>query len=110
MHKLLLRSHCLFLSEEGAGLQDLWAGRWELGSREDCGCLILKYYSRLSWGPARLRYGKKSSVKWALSSVWFIILQIHKHSTCNRAKTKHYSSANTLIYLSPTHAQVHDQY
>ncbi len=51
MHKLLLKSHCLFLSEEGVGLQDLWAGRCELESREDCGCLILKYYSRLSSGP-----------------------------------------------------------
>lgn len=63
MHKLLLKSHCLFLSEEGVGLLDLWAGRCELGSREDCGCLILKYYSQLSWGPARW-YGKKVSVKW----------------------------------------------
>ena len=53
MHKLLLKSHCLFLSEEVVGLLDLWAGRCELGSREDCGCLIQKYYSRLSWGPAR---------------------------------------------------------
>ena len=109
MHKLLLKNHCLFLSEEGVGLQDLWAGRCELGSREDCDCLILKYYSRLSSGPVGVKYGKKCSVKWAFSSVhgllyrWYINIA---HAT--RPKTKHCSSTNTLIYLGPIHAQVHE--
>ena len=104
MHKLIPKSHCLFLSEEGVGLQDLWAGRYELGSKEDCGCLILKYYSRLSWGPVKGRGKKIIHQSNGHSQVHGLLYHYYINiAHAKNARLNNYSSTNTLIHLCPTH-------